>query len=199
MVPPIVVTEQLVCRLQGDGPTARDLRQLVEAAKDGDKRAWEEIYVALYSRLLAYARHHLGPDSAADAVSDAMVKALTSIKRFSWRQGGFEAWMFRILRNVIVDNHRRNGRARREIRQAAVDQHDESVDRLVAHEETAALRSAFGRLDPDEQDLLQLRVVAGLSSEEVAHVLGKRAGAVRMAQSRSLEHLRTLLAQEGGR
>jgi RNA polymerase sigma-70 factor, ECF subfamily len=38
-------------------------------------------------------------------------------------------------------------------------------------------------------------VVAGLSSEEVATVMGKRPGAVRMAQARALDRLRELLKE----
>ena len=43
--------------------------------------------------------------------------------------------------------------------------------------------AAFATLDPDDQEVLELRVVAGLSSEEVAAALGKRPGAIRIAQS----------------
>ena len=52
------------------------------------------------------------------------------------------------------------------------------------------MRAAFERLGDEDREVLELRVVAGLSAEEVGNVLGKRAGAVRMAQSRALERLR---------
>ena len=57
------------------------------------------------------------------------------------------------------------------------------------------MRRAFGRLRAEDQELLELRVVAGLSAEQVAAVQGRRAGAVRMAQSRALSRLRELLAE----
>ena len=47
----------------------------------------------------------------------------------------------------------------------------------------------------DEQELLELRVVGRLSAEEVGEVIGKRAGAVRMAQARALSRLRSLLEE----
>ena len=55
--------------------------------------------------------------------------------------------------------------------------------------------AAFARLRPEERDLLELRVTAGLDAEEVATVLGKRPGAVRMAQARALARLRTFLEE----
>jgi RNA polymerase sigma-70 factor (ECF subfamily) len=44
--------------------------------------------------------------------------------------------------------------------------------------------------------LLELRVVAELSTDEVASVLGRKPGAVRMAQSRALTRLRALISEE---
>jgi len=185
-------------RWQGDGPPRPDIRPLVDAAREGDAAAWEELYVCLYPRLLGYARRELDHDSARDAVSEAMVRAATALPRFSWRGAGFEAWLFRILRHVLVDVHRGSGRQRRlEARSHREVPGPEADDALIADEEARLVRSAFARLGPADQELLHLRVVAGLSAEEVGHILGKRPGAVRMAQSRSLERLRAALGEEG--
>jgi len=73
------------------------------------------------------------------------------------------------------------------------------LDRLLHAEEADAVRSAFGRLDPAEQELLELRVMGRLSSDEVAAVLGKKPGTVRMAQARALARLRGHLEEVVGR
>ena len=185
-------------RWEGDAQARPDTRPLVEAAQDGDPAAWEQLYVCLYPRLLSYARRELDHDSARDAVSEAMTRAAAALPRFSWKGAGFEAWLFRILRNVMVDVHRANGRRRR---LEARDHRDlvdaEPDDALIADEEARLVRRAFATLSPADQELLHLRVVAGLSAEEVGHILGKRPGAIRMAQSRSLERLRAALADGG--
>jgi RNA polymerase sigma-70 factor (ECF subfamily) len=69
-------------------------------------------------------------------------------------------------------------------------------EQAALSEEHAAVRRAFDHLSQDDRDLLELRVVAGLSSEEAAYVLQRRPGAVRVAQSRALKRLRTYLAEE---
>lgn len=182
------------------GLSRPDLRQLVEGARTGDVGAWEQLYESLYPRLLTYARRQIGPDAAPDAVSEAMVRALSGLARFRWKGAGFEAWLFRILRHVVIDHNRRNGRDRR---LRPVDLHDQSEDEasdaLLADEEARLVRDAFARLAPADQELLHLRVVVGLTSEEAAEVLGKRPGAVRMAQARSLQRLRLLLAEMEGK
>jgi RNA polymerase sigma-70 factor (ECF subfamily) len=171
-----------------------DLRELVEAAQAGDVDAWEELYLTLHPRLLSYARHHVGYDGAPDAVSEAMVRAVAGLSRFRWKDAGFEAWLFRILRHVVIDHHRRNGRERRLDTSAQRDRHeDDTAESLLADEEAVTVRKAFHLLRAADQELLRLRVVAGLSSEEVAEVLGKRPGAIRMGQVRALQRLRAIL------
>ena len=68
----------------------------------------------------------------------------------------------------------------------------------MSAEEAAAVRRAFALLSDDDRELLELRVVAGLSAEESAGVLGRRPGAVRMAQSRALSRLRRHLEEVEG-
>ena len=173
-----------------------DTRSLVERARLGDETAWETIYRNAYPRMLAYARRRLFDiDEARDAVSETMVRAVGKIDRFTWSGAGFDAWLFGILRHVVLDAQRAAGRRtpRETTDQVAPD--DPLAD-VVHGEEVETVRAAFARLDPRDQELLELRVVAELSAEEVAAVLGKRAGAVRMAQSRALARLRTLMDEE---
>lgn len=68
-------------------------------------------------------------------------------------------------------------------------------EHAVAREQAEHVRSAFARLSLDEQEVLELRVVAGLSSDGAAHVLGKKPGAVRMAQARALARLRVMMEE----
>lgn len=175
-----------------------DVRAHVARAAGGDPDAWEWLYRRTYSGLFGYARRRLASDVAADdAVSETMTRALENIHRFRWRSGGFEAWLFGILRNIVYESYRSDGRARLMAEppephaggSASVDP-AEVVDAEASQE---LVRQAFHRLTPDEQEVLELRVVAQLSSDDAARVLGKRPGAVRMAQSRAMAHLRTIV------
>jgi RNA polymerase sigma-70 factor (ECF subfamily) len=60
-------------------------------------------------------------------------------------------------------------------------------------DEHAEVRKAFELLSPPERQVLELRVIAGLSVEDTARVLGKASGAVRTAQSRALASMRVLM------
>jgi RNA polymerase sigma-70 factor (ECF subfamily) len=172
------------------------LGDLVERARNRDPDAWEALYRRMYSRLHAYARRRLpSSEDPDDAVSETMMRAVDRIGVFTWEGAGFDAWLYGICRNVVLESVRASGRAtpQADPPDAAIDDPPEA--RLLAQEESASLRAAFARLRPEDRELLELRVVGGLSSEEVAAVLGKRPGAVRTAQSRALARLRSLLGE----
>jgi RNA polymerase sigma-70 factor (ECF subfamily) len=177
------------------------LDALVAAARSGDGGAWEALYRRAYPRLFAYARRRLASDDAArEAVSETMARAVRGLGRYRAEGAGFDAWLSGIVRHVVLDAQR--ARSRRAARTFGADVPDvASLDdgpeeQLLGSFEAASVRAAFGRLTDADRELLELRVVLGLSSDEVASVLGKRAGAVRMAQVRALDRLRALLTDD---
>jgi RNA polymerase sigma-70 factor (ECF subfamily) len=178
------------------------LDALVGAARSGDGDAWEALYRRAYPRLFAYARRRLASDDAArDAVSETMSRAVRSLGRYRAEGAGFDAWLSGIVRHVVMDAQRTGARrsARLDGMVALPDvasSEDGPEERLLGSLEAASVRAAFARLSDADRELLELRVVLGLSSDEVAATLGKRPGAVRMAQARALDRLRSLLASD---
>jgi RNA polymerase sigma-70 factor (ECF subfamily) len=181
-----------------------DLRRLVEAARGGDQAAWEALYRSIYPRLRAFFVRRVGSGHADDAVSETMTRAVSSIERFAWTDAGFDGWVFGIARHISVDHHRRQDRARRYHhigRMFSPNKSDGAApveQELVINDDQALVRDLFTRLNPAEQEILELRVIAGLSALQVGEVLGQSAGAVRTAQSRALAHLRELMEHHGG-
>ena len=143
--------------------------------------------------MLAYATRRVATtEEAQDAVSEALTRTVAGIDRLGATGASPESWLFGVLRHVVLDRQRTSYRhrdlpARREI--ADVD----PLESVVLDEEREAVRSAFAHLSEHDREILELRVVAGLSAEEVAEVLDMRPGAVRTAQSRALDRLRGLL------
>jgi RNA polymerase sigma-70 factor (ECF subfamily) len=111
----------------------------------------------------------------------------------------FEAWLFTIAHRRVADVFRRRSR-RREVAL------DETVDpavggpeeALLAAERRAEVAWAFRRLRADQQEVLALRVLGGLSAAQVGEVLGKSEGAVRVAQHRALRSLREAMGVTAG-
>jgi len=69
---------------------------------------------------------------------------------------------------------------------------------VLAAERRAEVAGAFRRLRADQQEVLALRVLGGLSATQAGEVLGKSEGAVRVAQHRALRSLREAMGVTAG-
>ena len=111
----------------------------------------------------------------------------------SWRG----RWLYGILRNVVQESWRASRRSQPQ--PLLIDEPPAGpLDGIVRREQLDEVRTAFSELAAEDQEVLELRVVGGLNAEEIGEVLGRRAGAVRMAQSRALGRLRTRFAEVTG-
>lgn len=175
----------------------------VVGATHGDPDAWEQLYRRLYPKLRGYLVLRVGHAQAEDALSETMTRAVRGIDDYRPGPSGFDAWVFGIARRVAADHHRRTGRLRRQDLTAAameptIHLGPEPGEVVLAEEDRAELRKAFDKLPPRDREVLALRVVAGLGTEDVAAVLGKAPGAVRTAQTRALQRLRRLMESDHG-
>lgn len=158
-----------------------------------DPHAWEAFYERNYSAMVAYAQRRLPSiDDARDAVGDAMTRVVGGLQRMDESGASPEAWSYGVLRHVVLDYQRKMYR-KREIKSEREISSPEAFERLIVSEEHDAVRAAFELLPERDREVLELRVVAGLSGDEVANVLKMKPGAVRMAQARALERLRGIL------
>ena len=165
----------------------------VGAAKEGDPSSWEAAYLAYARPLMGYLMVRLdNRDDAAEALSETFTRAIDKIATFRGDAYAFRAWLFSIARNVSNDQHRRRARL------VVLPDRPEADDRVqpsgeevaISHEDLTELRKGFARLPKADQEVLWLRVCSGLSAVDVGHVMGKKAGAVRMQQMRALGALR---------
>jgi RNA polymerase sigma-70 factor, ECF subfamily len=175
---------------------------VVDAARHGDRAAWEQLYRRLYPRLRSYLARHVGYEGVEDAVNETMAKAIAGIESYRSGPSGFDGWVFGIARHVRADHFRRYARDRREHTYAHhIGGHGPDGDLPVDHDldladDHARIRSMFSKLQPAEREILELRVIAGLSADQVAALLRRQPGAVRTSQSRALSHLRRLMEGE---
>lgn len=160
---------------------------------------WERFFDRMYPRLIAYAERRLGSrEDARDVVSETFMRLIQGLPALDRPGVTPEGWCFGILHHVVNDAHRRRY-TRRKLSVPEGPGADDPADTAVLTDEHTAMRQAFERLSQRDRDLLELRVVAGLSADEVASVLSMRPGAIRMAQHRALERLRALLDDEADR
>jgi len=185
-------------RISGDQAASRPAdpeAEEVRRAKARDGATWSAWYDRYHPSLYRYAYARLGRQAEAeDVAAQVFVEALKGIDSFSYRGRPVLAWLYRIARNLVVDQIRRNVR------------HQNAWDRLVFPSESdpsaeqaieaLALREAMNHLTGEQREVIILRYFLSLSTREVAALLGKNEVAVFSLQARALAALRRHLAPE---
>ena len=184
--------------VRAEGPAPLD-DQVVDATRRGERWAWEAAYQAYARPLTGFLVLRLrDQEEVAEALSETFLRALDRAATFRGDANSFRAWMFRIARNVA--NDRLRARQRQPRPDHDVDPIDllvgDHAERLIAQQDAALVRDALATLEPDDQEVLWLRICGRLSSAEVGEIVGKKPGAVRMQQQRALSALARRM--EGG-
>lgn len=172
----------------------RDDHQLAVAAQQ-DHAAFEQLYRRYVDRVYRYCYVHTGDSrDAEDLTAQTFLAALEGIGRYR-RRGSFAAWLFGIAWRKCNDHHRRRYR-RPHVPFAALGELDDPAapdleQGAMNQGLLACIRQALGSLSPDRREALQLRFWGGLSTAEIADVMGRRESAVKMLVSRAVADLRT--------
>ena len=171
-------------------------RPLVEAALR-DPARFDALYRKYLAQVYSYAFYELGDHhDAEDATERTFLLALGALPRFEERArpadgdgaSTFRVWLFQIARNVVA-NVRRSRRRRPEasLDSAAAMAGPVDVERGATRRlEAAEAWAAVGRLPDDRRRALVLRFVEEMSTAEIAGVLGRSEGAVRVLIHRGL-------------
>jgi len=166
-------------------------RDLVEAARRGDHRAFEILATSAGDRLYAVARLILRDTGLAeDAVQEALVRAWQQLP--SLRDADrFDAWLYRLVVNACADQGRQLRRWSARVRPIAID--------VTVRDDTAAiadreqLERGFERLKPEQRAVVVLHYYSGFSAAEIARILGIPEGTARSRLHYATEAMRAAL------
>ena len=134
-------------------------------------------------------------------MSEVLLQVVKGLERFEGDERSFRTWVLTIAHRRLVDDIRKATRSR-ETPVPPEGLMDRAADADVEQEVTQSLEAEraarmMRELAPDQQDVLLLRLFAGLTVDEVSQVVGKRPGAVKALQRRGLASLRKKLSKEG--
>jgi len=163
----------------------KPLEELIRAAKS-DPNAFYPLYLQFVDRIyyfiLARVASH---QDAEDLCSDVFVRAMKKLHQFDERNS-FGAWLFKIARNLTVDNYRKHKNSWLNLSELEIPAAESPID----PETKLVLTKQLQRLDARELDLLSLRYAAGLTFVEIGQILGKSPCAIRKAHNKVLDRLR---------
>jgi RNA polymerase sigma-70 factor, ECF subfamily len=169
-----------------------DPDEAVAAAKHGDATAFARVYRSVAPKLLRYARGLVGRD-AEDVAAEAWLQIARDINRFTGGEDEFRAWAARIVRNRAFDHLR--ARARRPVQAMSLDDLrdtpavEDTAETALHRMSASAAIDMIAALPRDQAEAVLLRAVVGLDAAAAGAVVGKSAGAVRIAAHRGLKNL----------
>ncbi len=184
---------------EGDGLFRPSFDVVLVSAQGGDGRAFEQLFEVLSRRVYAFVRVR-GATDPEGMVNDVFLKVFTGLGGFAGNEVQFRAWVFTIARNTLIDEGRRRQRRVAETSMEASDEAGAAVGDVEA-EALGSLGNTWvaaelGVLTAEQREVVVLRIVADLTIEAIAEVLGKRVGAVKALQRRAFRTLAKNLERE---
>ncbi len=157
------------------------------------------LYDEYFDKIAHYAYARIGDRTAAeDIAGEVFLKALESLKKYEERGLPMEAWLFKIAHNQVVDHLREITKTKTvPIETVEIADKDDPQTAAETKMEMQRVTVAMKQLTEEQSEVIRLRFFSGLSSHEVAEMLGKNDGAVREMQRSAMEKMRKLLNIEG--
>jgi RNA polymerase sigma-70 factor, ECF subfamily len=184
--------------------TGDDRDALISAAVKGDPAAIDHVFRWIRPLVLRYCRNRVGGQermftSADDVAQEVCIAALTALPTYRYRNRQFLAFVYGIAAHKVADARRSAARNRAEPVPDVPDTDDPADDpeaQVMNGEFAGRIARLLESVSDKQREILDLRVVLGLSAEETAEVVGSTQGAVRVAQHRALNRLRDLLTEK---
>ncbi|MCI8811917.1 MAG: sigma-70 family RNA polymerase sigma factor [Oscillibacter sp.] len=181
-------------------------RQWVEAARQGDQDAFEQLVRAYEKRVFALTLRMCGnPEDAAEAAQEAFLAVWQGLKFFRG-ESSFSTWLYRLASNACVDLLRREGRYRaaagpslddEELRLETADPAPTPQEAAERAELRRQIENGLRALPAEYRQVLILREMHQLSYEEIGQTLSLDPGTVKSRISRGRKRLQKFLMESG--
>ena len=171
-------------------PPATPDSELIVRAKAGDEAALSQIYERYAPAIYRYIYYRVGErELAEDLQADVFVRMLEGMHRYEDRGWPISAWLYRIAHDRTIDTLRRRT-SRPQVPLEAwggtCDGPETSVGAQIEYEE---LSRTLAHLTDEQRQVIQLRFLAEMSTQEVAQQLGRTEGSVKALQHRGIQSL----------
>lgn len=173
-------------------PDGFEERELVERAKE-DPDAFGALYDRYFPQIYRFAFSKVRDQSLAeDVTSEVFFKALKNIKRYTYEGHPFSSWLYQITVNQVADHYR--GPVGKEVdleETASMPSSEPSVlDEVVRRERSRQVWSLIDRLPVQQRTAMILKFGEDRKIDDIAVIMGKSSGAVKLLLHRGVERLR---------
>lgn len=177
----------------------KEIEQLVKRSQKGDSDAFAELYDVYVTPIYRYIFFKVKNTDVEDLTETLFLKAWENINKYRKRKSkSFKAWIFRIAHNLVVDHYRltrEHSSLDYNIKETKREADPKEVTEINLNNEN--LKEAISKLKKNYQQILILKFINELSNDEIAGVMKKSEGSVRILQFRALKHLKNAMDEMG--
>jgi len=175
------------------------IEKLVKRAQFGDMNAFAGIYDYYVDRIYKYFYFKTSNEEAFDLTENLFLSVWDNLSMYKPRKdSSFSAWIFRIAHNALVDYYR----VKKDVLpldERHSDQRRENSPVIFAERNLSktCLKTALSRLKDKYREVITLSYISGFSNEEIARILNKNDGNLRVLKFRALRELKKILEEMG--
>jgi len=164
---------------------------VIKECQHGRIEQFTKVYDAYIKKIYNFIYHKtMHRETAEDLTSTVFMKALENIQSFDESKGSFNAWLYRIARNTVID-HYRTSKDVMDIADAWGLSSKEDILRSVeSNEQLERVRGYLETLKPQHREIIIMRVWDQLSYKEIADITGLTEANCKMTFSRAIRRLR---------
>jgi len=179
-----------------DELTPKQLDECVLKAQNGDTDSFAKIYDQFVDRIYKYVFFRVGREDALDLTEAVFLKVWENIKSYKTGRQYLSSWIYRIAHNAVVD-HYRMSKQTVELTTNIPDEKQETnpivlTERKLSQE---SLVKAISKLKKKYQQVIVLKYVNELDNKEIAKIMNKTEGGMRILKFRALKALRQIMEE----
>jgi len=173
--------------------------KLIREAKQGKTESFSKLYDHYLAPIYRFIYLKVNQrETVEDLTHEVFLNAWQNIRSYRLQGFPFSSWLYQIARNRIIDYYRtRKNHVSLENIDPDIVKTAGSVELALDQEfSLEKITAAIRNLGDDQQDVLLMRFIEDLPHQEIAQILEKSEGAVRLIQHRALNELKKLFKDQ---
>jgi RNA polymerase sigma-70 factor (ECF subfamily) len=174
-----------------------ELKHLALEFVKGKVEAFSTLYDLYVENIYRFIYFKVNSAEAEDLTEIVFIKVWENRAKFDPSKSSISSWIYTIARNTVID-HYRVLKHTEELSDNFIDSESNNPQRLVEEKIVSLkVRSAINKLPENYRDILLLRFIEDFSYSEIAKILGKSEGSIRILQFRAIKELKKVLQKMG--
>jgi len=174
---------------------------LIKESRSGEAGSFGKLYDIYQPQIYRFIFLKVSrKEEAEDLTHQVFLSAWQNIKKYQIRKFPFSSWLYRIAKNKVIDFYRtsKNNISIELVNESEFKNLPSPEMKTENSLEIKKVKKAMSFMNQEQQDVIIMRFVEDMPTKEVANILGKSEGAIKLIQHRALNKLKKILEENNG-